>query len=99
MSRVKENEMNGIQKYLIEVALHAARDAAGKYIADGSQHPVLVAQSLEELVQEIKNLDAHTESEISCPLKYKGYEMTKDPSSGMVSFRPLFAQPLENIEV
>lgn len=89
--------MNGIQKYLIAVALNAARDAAGKLVADDEHNPVLVAQSLEELVQEIKNLDAHTTSKVTCPLEYKGYEMTENQSSGIIVFKPLFFSPSEEI--
>ena len=89
--------MNGIQKYLIAVALNAARDAAGKLVADDEHNPVLVAQSLEELVQEIKNLDAHTTSKVTCHLEYKGYEMTENQSSGIIVFKPLFFSPSEEI--
>ena len=81
--------MNGIQKYLIAVAVNAVRDAAGTMVADGEPDSVLVVQSLEELVQEMKNLDARVVSKVSCDLKYKGYETTTSPS-GLNVVKPFF---------
>lgn len=58
--------MNAIQEYLLETALQAAREAAGRLIADPDFDPVQVAQSLGELDQAVRNMAETTASQIPC---------------------------------
>lgn len=85
--------MNGIQKYLIETALDAAREAAGILIATSKLSPVLVARCLEEFTQAIKNLDASTVSEVPCNIEYRGRKATKQQPLIGASVTPIFFQP------
>lgn len=87
--------MNGIQKYLIDAALDAAREAAGSLIATSKLSPVLVAQSLEELAEAIKLLDETTESKIPCNLEYAGCKTIRQSSSNRIASAttPIFVKP------
>lgn len=89
--------MNGIQKYLIETALIAAREAAGALIATSELSPVLVAQSLEELTQVVNDCVGSTESKVSCDWEYEGRSPQWPDSSSRTALAaaPIFVQPTD----
>ncbi len=84
--------MNGIQKYLIELALEAAREAAGGLIANGKLNPVHVAQSLEEFKQAVLDMDGRIASKVPCNLEYRGRQASR--VTGALG-EPRFFQPPE----
>jgi len=88
--------MNAVQKYLIERALDAAREAAGALIATNQLSPVLVAQSLEELTGAVERLEESTESNVPCDLEYTGFVTERQFSSNGVAAAtttPIFVKP------
>jgi len=89
--------MNGIQKYLIETALDAAHEAAGMLISTSKLSPVLVAQSLEEFKQAIKDMDEKIVSKVPCNFEYRGRKVTKQQSSAGGLVIPIFFQPSDKI--
>ncbi len=84
--------MNGIQEYLVQVGLDAMREAAGRLVATSELSAVLVAQSLEELLQELAHARASATLKTPCNLEYKGWQTAKQrPSTGLL-IEPIFVQ-------
>lgn len=89
--------MNGIQKHFVTSALDAAREAAAILIATSKLSPVLVAESLEEFIQAIQDLDDSFVSKIPCNVEYRGRKANKSQSLIGPSSTPIFFQPSDKI--
>lgn len=89
--------MNAIQKYLIEMALNAMHEAGGRILAANRLDPVMVALSLKELSQAIKNLDESVISSVPCPIEYKGCQAIRHQALTNAAVEPVFVQPPEKV--
>lgn len=85
--------MNGIQKYLIAVALDAMHDAAGKLISHQQIDASTIAMSLNELVEGINTMEMNIKSKISCNVDYRGGFRKARTRLIDPDVNPIFVQP------
>lgn len=81
--------MNGIQNYLMSVVNDAIHQASGDLIKYADVDPVLVAKSMQELLEHLENCKSTLETSVDCQLKFVGFE-TRKLKAGDLNAKPVF---------
>lgn len=64
--------MNAIQTYLMALAEAAIRKASAGIINEGEVDPVMVVESMQELIMHLKSSESSLDSVVQCDLSYVG---------------------------
>jgi hypothetical protein len=82
--------MNDIQEYLMKIALMGVRHAAAQLIKDHVD-PLVVTNSMVELIEYIKSSSEAIKTEINCPYNFGGYERIRGKTSDLkLNIKPTF---------
>lgn len=84
--------MNGIQNYLMAMAVATIRKASADIIKEGEIDPAMVVASMQELIAHLKKSESSLISTVKCDIKYRGVETARVPKEGDSGAYPVFFQ-------
>ncbi|WP_019896678.1 hypothetical protein [Methylotenera mobilis] len=87
--------MNGIQNYLMAIALATIRKASADIIKEGEIDPAIAVASMQELIAHLKKSESFLISTVECDVKYRGVETARVPKVGDSGVYPVFFQHRE----